>query len=196
MKMYSLLSLPNEQRIVYKANNQQKENRSNRVWGTCINVLYSRRGEYLNIWNKRECFYESNNLMYLTFDSPQWSPENGIWIGASDTRQEGIFAWSDGSKMDYSSKLSIKLLSPVFSIPICRYTCLIENWKKRKTIFASSSQYFWLVLLHSFFFVRRGIDNNAKSWPCCWESGRSRKEMAIAYTLLSLCNNVLLQGKL
>ena len=58
-----------------------------------------------------ECFYgRSNNLMYLTFDSPQWSPENGIWIGASDTRQEGIFAWSDGSKMDYSSKLSINWL--------------------------------------------------------------------------------------
>ena len=54
--------------------------------------------------------------MYLTFDSPQWSPENGIWIGASDTRQEGIFAWSDGSKMDYSSKLSIKLLSPARSL--------------------------------------------------------------------------------
>ena len=54
--------------------------------------------------------------MYLTFDSPQWSPENGIWIGASDTRQEGIFAWSDGSKMDYSSKLSIKVLSPARSL--------------------------------------------------------------------------------
>ena len=126
--------------------------------------MYSTVGEgNTEISGIRECFYESNNLMYLTFDSPQWSPENGIWIGASDTRQEGIFAWSDGSKMDYSSKLSIKLLSPVFSIPICRYTCLIENWKKRKTIFASSSQYFWFVLLHSFFFVRRGIDNNAKS---------------------------------
>ena len=69
--------------------------------------------------------------MYLTFDSPQWSPENGIWIGASDTRQEGIFAWSDGSKMDYSSKLSINLQQYILRVHLgAKYNFFVEKFMK------------------------------------------------------------------
>lgn len=38
------------------------------------------------------------------FCSPHWKAESGIWIGASDTKQEGNFMWTDSSKMDYKSK--------------------------------------------------------------------------------------------
>ena len=40
--------------------------------------------------------------------SPEWRPENAIWIGASDTKQEGRFAWTDKSPMDYKSKQQFK----------------------------------------------------------------------------------------
>ena len=45
---------------------------------------------------------------YLFYFSPEWRPENAIWIGAADTKQEGRFAWTDKSPMDYKSKQQVK----------------------------------------------------------------------------------------
>ena len=50
-----------------------------------------------------------NNGAFLYF-SPDWRPENAIWIGASDTKQEGRFAWTDASPMDYKSKFENSFL--------------------------------------------------------------------------------------
>ena len=47
-------------------------------------------------------------ISYLFYFSPEWRPENAIWIGASDTKQEGRFAWTDKSPMDYKSKQQFK----------------------------------------------------------------------------------------
>ena len=50
-------------------------------------------------------------ISYLFYFSPEWRPENAIWIGASDTKQEGRFAWTDKSPMDYKSKQQFKTFS-------------------------------------------------------------------------------------
>ena len=51
----------------------------------------------------------SDNGNVLTCSSPKWRAENAIWIGASDTKQEGNFMWTDGTPMDYTSKQCIAM---------------------------------------------------------------------------------------
>ncbi len=50
-------------------------------------------------------------LISIFFCSPEWRPENAIWIGASDTKQEGRFAWTDKSPMDYKSKQQFVIIT-------------------------------------------------------------------------------------